>query len=211
MGTLSALPTAVAGLNDWRDTSGAERRVGLLHAGMNSVALLLYAASWVARRRGEHAVGVALTVPAMMAVGGGGWLGGHLSYAMGVGVDTTAFQGGNHEWVDALGVDQVAVGRLSVAEVDGVAVLVTRTEDSAVVAYADRCTHRGGALHEGDLLDGCIRCPLHGSTFSLADGSVIHGPATRPQPASEVRTIGNRIQVRRTGKRRPLRNSPVGS
>ncbi len=33
VGVLSALPTAAAGLSDWSDLMGAERRIGLVHAG----------------------------------------------------------------------------------------------------------------------------------------------------------------------------------
>lgn len=211
LGALSAVPTAVSGLNDWRSTSGAEQRVGVLHAGLNTLALGFYTASWLARRRGHHGLGVALTLPGMAVLGTSGWLGGHLSYALGVGVDTTAFQSGSENWVDALGADDVVQGRLNVADAGGVPVLVTRTLDGTIVAYANRCTHRGGPLHEGEVVDGCVRCPLHGSEFSLRDGSVIHGPATRPQPAYEVRVHGDRVEVRRSPEPRALRTRPAGN
>jgi nitrite reductase/ring-hydroxylating ferredoxin subunit len=32
-----------------------------------------------------------------------------------------------------------------------------------------------------------VVCPWHGSTFRLTDGSVVHGPATAPQPSFETR------------------------
>ena len=50
-------------------------------------------------------------------------------------------------------------------DVDGVPVLLARL-DSDVVAIADRCTHRGGPLHEGAVADGCVQCPWHGSAFA---------------------------------------------
>jgi nitrite reductase/ring-hydroxylating ferredoxin subunit/uncharacterized membrane protein len=196
-GAVGALPAALSGLNDWRDTTGAERRVGIVHATLNSTALTLYVASWLARRRGRHGLGVALSIPPTMLVATAGWLGGHLSYARGVGVDTTAFQGGSEEWVDALSAADVQSGMLSVVDVAGVPVFVTRTTGGTLVAYADRCTHRGGPLHEGELVDGCVRCPWHGSEFSLEDGSVRHGPATRPQPSYDIRVADDRILVRR--------------
>ena len=59
LGVVSALPTAAAGLSDWSDTTGAPRRVGLVHAAANSIALLSYALSWRARRKGSHWTGVA--------------------------------------------------------------------------------------------------------------------------------------------------------
>jgi nitrite reductase/ring-hydroxylating ferredoxin subunit len=43
-----------------------------------------------------------------------------------------------------------------------------------------------GPLSDGDLDDGCVTCPWHHSVFRLSDGSVVHGPATAPQPAFET-------------------------
>ena len=68
---------------------GAERRVGLMHVVANNVATCAYAASWFARRAGQRKIGVVLSLVGATAVSVGGWLGGHLSYAMGVG-------GGHH-------------------------------------------------------------------------------------------------------------------
>jgi nitrite reductase/ring-hydroxylating ferredoxin subunit len=62
-------------------------------------------------------------------------------------------------------------------------------------AMANRCSHRGGPLHEGELDDGCVTCPWHGSRFRLADGSVERGPAAYPQPSWRVRVQDGTIQV----------------
>jgi nitrite reductase/ring-hydroxylating ferredoxin subunit/uncharacterized membrane protein len=209
LGLLAATPAAMAGLHDWRDTSGAEHRVGLVHAALNSTVVACYAASWVARRRGRHGVGVALSVPGMALLAASGWLGGHMSYALGVGVDTTAFQNAGDGWVDAIDASEVEHGRLGVGYVNGVPVLVTRLADGTVVAYADRCTHRGGPLNEGEIRDDCVVCPWHGSQFSLVDGQVMHGPATRPQPVYEARVTDGRVELRRTSEPRSLRTNPI--
>jgi len=208
LGLVTAVPTAFTGLHDWSSTHGAERRIGLLHATLNSVALSAYAASWVARRSGRRGLGVLLSVVGFSAVGGGGWLGGHLSYALGVGVDTTAFQHSEEEWTDLGDPSRVVAGRLTAADLDGVPVVLTRLSDR-VVAYADRCTHRGAPLHEGTIADGCVVCPWHGSAFDLSDGSVAQGPATRPQASFEVRVLEGRLQGRRVDVR-SLRTEPVG-
>ena len=50
-------------------------------------------------------------------------------------------------------------------------------------------------LSGGELADGYLTCPWHGSMFRLTDGSVARGPATAPQPAFEVREVGSAIQV----------------
>ncbi|HYN17391.1 MAG TPA: DUF2231 domain-containing protein, partial [Actinomycetes bacterium] len=48
-GIVGAVPTAAAGLSDWADTEPEARRVGLVHASCNTLALLCYSASLVAR------------------------------------------------------------------------------------------------------------------------------------------------------------------
>ena len=96
-GLLASLPAAATGLNDWADTTPASdsvRRVGAVHALANVTALGLFTASLAARRGGSHGRGVALGLAGMGAVSVGGHLGGHLSYAEGVGVDQTVFEAG---------------------------------------------------------------------------------------------------------------------
>jgi nitrite reductase/ring-hydroxylating ferredoxin subunit/uncharacterized membrane protein len=208
-GILSALPSALTGANDWTTTAGAERRVGLAHALLNDVALTLYASSWLARRRGNHLRGVALSLAGATVLGGAGWLGGHLAYALGVGVDTTAFQQFPAEWTDVAAEDDVLANQSVEGDADGVRVLLTRL-DGNIVALSDRCTHRGGPLHEGSLADGCVTCPWHDSVFALTDGAVVRGPATRPQPVAEVQVVDGRVQVRRSSVPRTLRTNPTG-
>jgi len=209
IGVLSALPTALSGLSDWRFTSGAERRVGLLHALLNTAALSAYCLSWWARHRKRHGAGVLWSLAGAVGLTGAGWLGGHLAYALGVGVDTTAFQHGDVDWTDVVAESEVRTGDLLGAEVDGVPIVLTRTLEGKIVALADRCSHRGGPLHEGTIRDGCLECPWHHSRF-LTDGTVASGPATRPQPSYAVRLSDGRVQVRRTGESRALRLNPAG-
>lgn len=210
LGTLSALPAAFTGLSDWRETLGGERRVGLVHAALNNAAVVLFTASYVARRTGRRPLGISLTLAGMGLVSVSGWLGGHLVYALGIGVDTTAFQQAPEDWTYAAPESDVEVGKLTRGAVNGVPLVLTRLSSGDIVAYADRCTHRGGPLHEGELVDGCIRCPWHGSEFTVEDGAVVSGPATRRQPAYEVRLHNERVEVRRSGEVRTLRTNPVG-
>ncbi|MHA3703836.1 Rieske 2Fe-2S domain-containing protein [Jatrophihabitans sp. YIM 134969] len=209
LGVLAALPAVVTGASDWAETAGAEKRVGLVHAAVNDCGIALYAASWFARRRGHDRVGAVLAAAGLAVVSVGGWLGGHLTYAQGVGVDTTAFQQYPDDWTDVGALSDLEIGQPTPVEVDGVYLVAVRTEDG-VEALADRCTHRGAPLHEGTVRDGCIECPWHGSRFDLSDGSVVRGPATRPQPAFETRVTDGRVAVRRAGEERSLRQNPVG-
>ena len=114
-------------------------------------------------------------------VGVSGHLGGHLSYAEGVGVDQTAFEDPPEDWAPVMREGELAEGEPRYAEVHGVGVLVVR-HDGELAALSNRCTHRGGALDEGEIADGCVTCPLHGSVFRLTDGGVLRGPAAYPQP-----------------------------
>lgn len=196
LGVASAVPTALTGAADWAEYNDDRvRRVGLVHALSNSVALACQAASLAARRRGRRGLGVALSFTGLGALMVGGYLGGHLSYRLGSGVDRTAFEPAPAEWEDAAAAVTLADGRPHLARVGGVDVVVV-DHDGRIDALADRCTHMGGPLHEGELDDGCIRCPWHASTFRLADGAVVRAPATAPQPRFETRVVDGRVQVR---------------
>jgi nitrite reductase/ring-hydroxylating ferredoxin subunit len=191
-GVLTVVPTAAAGLSDWGDTGGGERRVGVVHALCNVAATLLMAASWWRRRRGG---GRGLSTVALGLLGFSGWLGGHLADARGTGVDVTAFEDEITEWTDAMADGELRADAPAVARVGRNDVLLVR-HSGQVHALADRCSHRGGPLHEGQLVDGCVQCPWHGSRFLLDDGTIARGPASRPQPAYETRVVEGRVQVR---------------
>jgi nitrite reductase/ring-hydroxylating ferredoxin subunit/uncharacterized membrane protein len=207
LGVATAVPSVISGASDWSTTVGGERRIGLVHAAVNDVALTLYVGSWLARLRGRRLKGTALGLAGLGVLSAGGWLGGHLAYANGVGVDTTAFQTIPTEWTDVAAEADVSERPISVTA-GGTSVLLARTR-GRIVAMADRCTHRGGPLHEGKVCDGKVVCPWHGSEFALDDGSVQRGPAVRPQPTAEVRVVDGRVQVRRPDEPRSLRADSV--
>jgi nitrite reductase/ring-hydroxylating ferredoxin subunit/uncharacterized membrane protein len=209
LGNLAAVPTAISGANDWAYTLGAERRVGFVHAVLNHVALTLFAGSWWARRRGHPIKGIALSLAGSGVLGAAGWLGGHLAYGLGVGVDTTAFQHAPQDWTDVAADLDVVADKPLCADAAGVPVLLLR-RGGGVVALADRCTHRGGPLHDGSIDDGTITCPWHGSRFCTDDGTIVEGPAARPAPVFETRVVAGRVEVRRSLEPRALRTNPVG-
>ncbi len=66
-----------------------------------------------------------------------------------------------------------------------------------VFAMSDICTHEEAYLTEGDFdpdeLE--VECPLHGSRFNVADGSVRILPATKPEVAFEVKVEGDLVSV----------------
>jgi len=197
LGTLAAIPTALAGLSDWLDTQGGSKRVGFVHAAGNVGALGLFALSLAARRSGHRGLGIFLSMLASAGVVGTAYLGGHLSFGEGIGVDHTAFERGPRGWkpID-VSAAELEAGRATRATVGDVRLLVFRSED-VVYAISDRCSHRGCSLSKGDV-DGdlVVTCPCHGSAFRLEDGEVVRGPATAPQPAYDARIAGDRVEVR---------------
>ena len=193
VGVLAALPTAAAGLSDWAELRGPTRRVGLVHAAGNTTALLLNACSWSARRRGNRTLGIALAAVGYGVVSFSAWLGGHLSFARGVGVNQTAFDEAPSEWTPVLDASELKEGRLVGAQLQGLGVLLVR-KGKNVHALDDRCSHRGCALHDGKLEGDTIVCPCHGSTFDLG-GNLVKGPATSPQPSFEARTHEGKIEI----------------
>ncbi len=91
-GILCAVPTALTGLAEWRQTTVPESRVGVVHANLNSVALSLYAGSWMARRSGRHRAGVAMSLAATGVATVAGFLGGHLATARKTGSRHPAYE-----------------------------------------------------------------------------------------------------------------------
>lgn len=92
-GVLAAGGTALTGWSDWADAeerNAAVRRTGLVHAATNAAATSLMIGSYVARKRGARGRGKLLSLAGSGVLGVGGWLGGHLSYTLGVGVKADA-------------------------------------------------------------------------------------------------------------------------
>jgi len=195
-------PTALTGVTDYADAEYGNdpvRRVGLVHAATNSVALALQTGSWLARRRGDVGRGKLLALAGTGVAAAGGYLGGHLSYRQGVGVDQTVFDAGSAEWTEATGAGEVAEGASASAKAGETPLFLHRSAGT-LHALHDRCSHRGCSLAGmGDVADGVVECQCHGSRFRLADGAVLRGPATAPQPAFETREREGRIEVRLQG------------
>jgi nitrite reductase/ring-hydroxylating ferredoxin subunit/uncharacterized membrane protein len=197
-GLAAAAPTFATGWVEYADStvgSEAVKRVGIFHAISNGGGALMMAASLAARRNGARGRGKLLALAGGAFMGAGAYLGGHLSFGTGMGVDQTVFEESETEWHDVLGEDELADGKARCVDVDDVHVLVVR-HAGGLYALSDRCAHRGGPLHEGEIADGCVTCPWHGSTFRLRDGALQRGPSAYPQPAWEARAVGGRVQVR---------------
>lgn len=198
-GIAAYVPTAVTGATDWADSeigNDGVRRVGIVHAWTNASAFTLYVASLAARRQGRRGRGKALALAGAGVLSAGGYLGGHLAFRQGLGADQTIFDLGPDEWTPALDAGAVTEGVATAADVGTIGVLFTR-RSGEVLAIHDRCSHRGCSLATGEIADGAVTCPCHGSVFRLTDGEILRGPATAPQPAFDVRERAGRLEVKR--------------
>ncbi|RGD56846.1 Rieske (2Fe-2S) protein [Kitasatospora xanthocidica] len=131
------------------------------------------------------------------AVSAAAALGGHLAYRQAAGPDRAAAvpRLAPADWVSLGAVEDFPEGKPVRATAGELAVVVVREGDRCHV-LAERCAHLSGRLSEGSLVEGCLRCPWHGSTFRLRDGEVVHGPATAPQPVMEARVLSGHLEIR---------------
>jgi nitrite reductase/ring-hydroxylating ferredoxin subunit len=213
LGLAGALPAAAAGLADWSALHREQQRVGLAHAASGAGASALFAASLFARAAGRVTSGRLLTLGGLAAVTAGSFLGRHMAFGLGAGashaepVAHLAPLG----WHDLCRIYDLPDGRLARRQLGYLTLAVLR-QGSEVMAIADQCAHLGGPLHQGILTEGqdgpCVRCPWHGSTFSLTNGTVLHGPATARQPAFDSRIVeGGMVQVRPARPAPPARHA----
>ena len=99
-------------------------------------------------------------------------------------------------------------GALLLGHAQGEAVLLARRGDE-VFAVGATCTHYGGPLAEGLLVDDTVRCPWHHAAFSLRTGEALRAPALDGLACWQVEQREGTVYV--TGKRRavPVRSRPA--
>lgn len=197
VGTLTSVGTAISGAAQWYDLQNMEepKRIGALHAALNSTALGFYATSLALRRNDHRGAGLATAWTGHALSLTSAWIGGHLSFVSGIGVNRNAFTEAPEDWTDAIAESDLPEGTLVQAEVDGEALVFLR-QGHRVLATSNVCTHVGGPLNEGKHDGACVTCPWHGSVFDMETGAVVHGPATSPVDAYETRISGGTVQVR---------------
>lgn len=197
VGLASAVPAVVAGLGDWAELHEDQQRTGLVHSAVMSTAAALSVAARLTRARSRSAW---LDVLSGLVATAGAAVGGHLAYRWSAGANhAEAFPHLAKEgWTRVCLAEDLADGALRAATVGDEPIVVGRLGDR-IFALADRCSHLGGPLHEGEVtvVGGaqCVVCPWHGSAFRIADGGVRAGPAYAPQPVLETRTVFGWVDV----------------
>ena len=199
IGLLGALASAVSGYTDWSDTFGRERRVGIAHGLLNTLVILLYLLSFVLRvTGGSRGLAILLAYAGYLVLLGAAFLGGELVFSIGTGVNHHAWQEVPTKFTKVLLEGQLTDGMLVKAMAGDTPILLYKKGDT-VCAISETCSHAGGPLSEGELVDGnLVQCPWHASRFDVCTGLVKGGPATISQVRYETRVQNGQIEVRRS-------------
>lgn len=87
--------------------------------------------------------------------------------------------------------DSIPVGGGKI--LDQASFVVTQPVAGQFMAFNKMCTHKGCPV---SAVQGAeIVCRCHGARFSIADGSVTNGPATRPLKAARAVVDGTNVRV----------------
>jgi nitrite reductase/ring-hydroxylating ferredoxin subunit/uncharacterized membrane protein len=194
-GLAASISAAGTGWTDWSDTYGKDRKVGLLHGLTMATAVITYAAALVARVAGARRAGVILSNTGLAVASAGAYLGGDQVFDLGYGVNRTAYHQGPGDFVPVLSESELEADRPTKVDADGRSVMLVR-QGGQVFALDDTCVHAGCSLSGGRIEGRSIVCPCHGSQYELESGSVMNGPATRPEPTLSVRLRNGMIEVK---------------
>lgn len=97
-------------------------------------------------------------------------------------------------WVEVCGYDEIPIDRAATVTLhDGRRVAVFRHGDG-VSAVDNVCSHQGGPLGEGKIVDGCVTCPWHGYQYRPGDGCS-PPPYTEKIATYELRIEGGVVQL----------------
>lgn len=198
IGLVGAVGAAVTGITDWTETSGKNRKIGLMHGLMNTAAAALYTTSLICRGKKSRDAGIGLSMLGYTIAGMSAYLGGHLVFNDQVGVNHTAdTKEYPEEFVPVLAENDLQENSMKCVKVEDVPILLAK-KNGVIYALQHNCSHMGGPLSEGELIGESVRCPWHGSRFSLEDGSVIDGPSTYQQPTFDVRVRDGQVEVKKS-------------
>ena len=109
-------------------------------------------------------------------------------------------------------IDEVRDGGMLLGHAFGEAILVAR-QGSQLFAIGATCTHYGGPLAKGLMVDCTVRCPWHHARFDLRTGEAIGAPALSDTPCWNIDKRGRRFFVVGRREKKPARKpeSPPAS
>jgi nitrite reductase/ring-hydroxylating ferredoxin subunit len=200
LGILANLGSAVTGVADWQHTHEENRRIGIVHGALNGLATGLYIMSWLDRRRGRHRRGILTSALGYGITVSASYMGGHLVFASGIGIDQSGQRLRAADWTPVLPVESLHDGKPQRVEVDGVGLVVCRTGTNGdVAAFGEFCPHLAAPMSDGWVDRGRLVCPWHGSRFDVCTGAVLRGPSAAPLPRYQARINDGMVELRGKG------------
>jgi 3-phenylpropionate/trans-cinnamate dioxygenase ferredoxin subunit len=99
------------------------------------------------------------------------------------------------ELVKVATVDEVPVNGSKLVEIDGIRIALFNL-NGEFYAIEDVCTHDGGPLVEGEIVNGHeVRCPRHGARFDIRTGAAVSMPAFEATTAYDVHIQGPELWI----------------
>ena len=95
---------------------------------------------------------------------------------------------------EGIELSELTEGKPLLGHARGESLVCVRKGDEVLVTGAS-CSHYGGPLAEGLVVDGTLRCPWHHACFSLETGEAIGAPALSPIPCYSIVRKGTRVSV----------------
>jgi nitrite reductase/ring-hydroxylating ferredoxin subunit/uncharacterized membrane protein len=198
LGVLAAFAAMVTGFLDWMDVDPPEKALGMLHAIVNIVSTALFLIAFLMLWAGGWAITLAGFVVALLAyiiISVGAFIGGDLVYRMGTMVNRNSYRSGPKTYTPVMAIADLPENQPKRVDVKGQPILLLRRGDK-IYAVGAVCSHYGGPLEKGKLVDNTIQCPYHYSRFSFENGGVKAGPSTSPLPSYDTQVAGGQIQVK---------------
>ncbi len=91
--------------------------------------------------------------------------------------------------------DEIEPGSARVVEAGGQSIALCRTDDGALYAIENRCTHDDGPLGDGELDGDRIECPRHGALFDVTTGRAVTLPAIGRVRCFTVTVEGDDVRI----------------
>lgn len=195
---LAGIAAAVSGLTDFKDTSpdSTTRDVAVLHGVVNFVGTGGFAFSTFQRLNDNHDGAFVGLLVGYVLISVGSYIGGHIVFKYGYMVNLNAFSKGKRakDFTPILPLADLPEA-MPTKVMYGATTIVLVRRGEVVHALKETCSHAGGPLSQGELRGDTIQCPWHASVFRLADGAVVHGPATSRQVSYRARINGDQVEI----------------
>lgn len=98
------------------------------------------------------------------------------------------------DFIEIASVDEIGSGERLFLDIDGTQIVVFNI-GGQYFAIGDVCSHDGGPLGDGEIIDFEIVCPRHGATFDVRSGKVLTLPAIVDIPAYPIRVVSGQLQL----------------